>query len=819
MTVTASELVRGLSEQLRERCCIFRAQSPNGAGEFVLYWMRTAVRVDENPALEVAIGIANQLGLPLLVYHAISERYPYASDRHHIFMLQGARDVQASLGARKIGYAFHLERPEHRGPHLRTLAGRAAIVVTEEMPVEPLRSWTRALSRGLDTPIVSVDTACVVPMQLVGRAYERAFAFRKAPSGLRNQRLARVVCHIDPEFDAHVPDDLPFEPVDLPTANIAELVSQCEIDHSIGPVPHTIGGSNAGYERWHRFKKQGLSQYARLRNNPLIDGVSRMSPYLHYGMVSPMRIAREVAEIGHQGAEKYLDELLIWRELAYAFCFYRGDHERITALPDWAIATLSEHETDERSALLSWETLARGQTGDLLWDAAQKSLLMHGELHNNVRMTWGKAILNWTRDATSALATLIDLNHRYALDGRDPASYGGILWCLGQFDRPFPPARQVFGTVRDRSTEQHAKRLDAQAYLRRTTRPLNHPMPTVAVIGAGISGLMCARTLADHGFPVAVFEKSRGVGGRMATRRTDDGLHFDHGAQYFTARDGRFRRYVKSWMQDGIVEPWRAPIVVMQNGMIREEKMETDRFVAAPRMNAICRHISSGLDIRFQTRVGPLEKTGDSWRVATDDGTSLGTFDVVVVSAPAGQTAELLEASPALAVRARGTEMRGCWAVMLAFRQSLGLEFGGAFIHGSPLSWIARNGSKPGRSAQPETWVLHASPEWSHAHLEESAETVEERLICEFWKAVRRPASEPLYRSAHRWRFALPPTPLSDSCLFDAKMQVAACGDWCGGPRVEGAFLSGMSAAGRVMGVLKTAEPTPVDHVEPRTIG
>ncbi len=369
-------------------------------------------------------------------------------------------------------------------------------------------------------------------------------------------------------------------------------------------------------------------------------------------------------------------------------------------LPDWAIATLAEHEVDQRPDLLSWEALARGQTGDALWDAAQRSLLMHGELHNNVRMTWGKAILNWTRDAESALATMVDLNHRYALDGRDPASYGGILWCLGQFDRPFPPARPIFGTVRDRSTEQHAKRLDRGHICERQHEPLNDPMPKVAVIGAGMSGLMCARTLADHGFPVTVFEKSRGVGGRMATRRTDDGLRFDHGAQYFTARDERFARYVKSWLHDGIVLPWRSPIVTLEKGRIKEEKTGTDRFVAVPGMNAICKHVSSDLDIVIQTRVAPLGRHDDLWHVCSDDGADLGTFDVAVVSAPAGQTADLLDAAPLLAARARRTEMRQCWAVMLAFPQSLDVGFAGAFVHGSPLSWIARNSSKPGRNAR-----------------------------------------------------------------------------------------------------------------------
>jgi predicted NAD/FAD-dependent oxidoreductase len=654
-------------------------------------------------------------------------------------------------------------------------------------------------------------------MQLVGKAYDRAFAYRKATGKLYEQRLTRVPHAVVPKVDALV-DDLPFQSVNLQTTDIAELVSECDIDHAIGPVPHTMGGSTAGYRRWDSFREKGLSRYARLRNNALIDGVSRMSAYLHYGMVSPMRIAREAADINDEGSAKYLDELLVWRESAYAFCFYRRDHERISALPDWAIASLAEHAADERPALLSWETLARGWTGDALWDAAQQSLLMHGELHNNVRMTWGKAILNWTADAKRALAMMIDLNHRYALDGRDPASYGGILWCLGQFDRPFPPARQVFGTVRDRSSAQHAKRLDPVAYRERTTRPLNNPMPTVAVVGAGISGLVCARTLADHGYSVTVFEKSRGVGGRMATRRTDNGFQFDHGAQYFTARDGRFRRYVSSWMDDGIVSPWQGRIVVLENGEVTGVKSGTDRYVAVPRMNAICKHLATDLDIQFQTRIAPLEREGKQWRIAEDEGITLGLFDVAVVSAPAGQTAELLQVVPSLADRARDTVMQGCWAVMLAFPGSLGLDFEGAFVHGSPLSWISRNNSKPGRNAEAETWVLHASAEWTHAHLEEPAESIAQMLTEEFWPAIGLSATRPDYSVAHRWRYALPTEPLAESCLFDPEMKVAACGDWCGGPRVEGAFLSGVSAAGRVMGLLKTEHSSIVPSLEQRSL-
>ncbi|MFT5525581.1 MAG: renalase [Pirellulaceae bacterium] len=331
-------------------------------------------------------------------------------------------------------------------------------------------------------------------------------------------------------------------------------------------------------------------------------------------------------------------------------------------------------------------------------------------------------------------------------------------------------------------------------------------MPRVAVIGAGISGLILARTLEDAGVPVTVFEKSRGVGGRMSTRRTQDGLRFDHGAQYFTARDESFKQCVRSWVDHEVVQRWQAPIVVLENGIIKEEKSDTDRFVAVPGMNAICRYLARDLDIRFETQVAPLQRKSDLWHVASKEGMSLGTFDVAIVSAPAGQTAELLQASPSLAARARAVKMHECWAVMLAFQESLGREFGGAFVHGSPLSWIARNSSKPGRESEPETWVLHASSDWTRDHLEESPAVVEGRLLAAFWQVVGLPPKTEQFSATHRWRFALPPDPLAESCLFEPEMKVGACGDWCAGPRVEGAFLSGISAASRILELLKSSD-------------
>jgi renalase len=320
----------------------------------------------------------------------------------------------------------------------------------------------------------------------------------------------------------------------------------------------------------------------------------------------------------------------------------------------------------------------------------------------------------------------------------------------------------------------------------------------VAVVGAGVSGLACARTLADHGHRVRVFDKARGPGGRMSTRRAG-AWRFDHGAQYFTVRDPGFRARVAAWRGAGLVAPWTGRIAVLDGGMTVMQADDTERMVAVPGMNALCRHLARDLDVSCETRVVSLERAADRWRLGSSDGRELGDFDAVVVSAPAPQAAALLEgADPKLAARAGAVAMSPCWAVMTAFPEPLALGYDGAFVHRSPLAWVARNVSKPGRP-EGEAWVLHGSPQWSQDNLELEPVEAAARLLEAFGEAAGGLGSIPAHLDAHRWRFALPQAPLAEPCLFDAGRLLAVCGDWCGGPRVEGAFLSGGSAAQRLL--------------------
>ncbi|MDZ4687106.1 MAG: FAD-dependent oxidoreductase [Planctomycetaceae bacterium] len=325
--------------------------------------------------------------------------------------------------------------------------------------------------------------------------------------------------------------------------------------------------------------------------------------------------------------------------------------------------------------------------------------------------------------------------------------------------------------------------------------PLN---PRVAVIGAGISGLIGARTLVDLGFEVTVFEKSRGLGGRTATRRADPALSFDHGAQYFTARDPHFVQQVETWIARGIVAEWTGRIVTIEGAMAWPKIEQPRRYVGVPGMTAIAQHLAAALHICRDTRIVRLDHVDQAWQVMDAIGQEHGPYSHVIVSLPSPQAADLLF-DHAFAAETRAIPMTPCWAVMAAFERRIEAAWDGAFVHGCPLAWVARNSSKPGRDCSNDCWVLHASPDWSAAHLDDDRDSVKATLLSTFAEITAAPALNPVHLDAHRWLYSATPLLLDRLVLTDHDAGLIVCGDWLAGGRVEGAFHSGVAAADCVL--------------------
>ncbi|MFW5815739.1 MAG: NAD(P)/FAD-dependent oxidoreductase [Wenzhouxiangella sp.] len=315
----------------------------------------------------------------------------------------------------------------------------------------------------------------------------------------------------------------------------------------------------------------------------------------------------------------------------------------------------------------------------------------------------------------------------------------------------------------------------------------------VCVIGAGWAGLSAAAELRAGGLDVVVVEKARGPGGRCATRR-QDGFAFDHGGQYFSARSEAFTIAVEDWKSRRLVAPWTPEIKVFGARPKLNRSAPAERLVGVPGMNAVLKHLSAGLDTCFGWRAGQVRRSGDTWHILRDDGRDEIEARALLVTAPPQQAADLLRECSTLAERIEAVPMNPCWAVMLGFEQRLKCEFDAAFDNDGPLSWLARNSSKPGRSG--EAWLVHASADWSKRYLEAEPDWVADQLLKAF--RARVPGAidrSPLLVRAHRWRYALAPEPLQQNCLFDPSRALGVAGDWCAGNRIEGAWTSGRAAA------------------------
>lgn len=463
---------------------------------FVLYWMTAARRTERNFGLQRAVEWAIDLKKPLVVLEALRCGYPRASDRLHRFIMDGMLDNRARCKGKPVLYYPYLERAHGEGKGLlKALAGHACVIVTDDFPAFFLPRMLEAAGERLPIRLEAVDSNGILPLAATDRVFLTAFSFRRFLQNHLREHL-RSVPKKDPLARVSLPP-LPALPRKFtkqwPAATVELLkgdpggLRTFPIDHRVEPSP-IRGGAKQASAALTRFLRHRLDRYAEEGNHPDNEMTSGLSPYLHFGHISChevfSRLTRHekwserrlaVKATGGKagwwrmsdGAERFLDQLITWRELGYNMCSKRQDYAEFDSLPEWARDTLRKHAGDPRPHIYSMAEFETSRTHIPLWNAAQKQLLREGRIQNYLRMVWAKKILAWSPSPREALAIMIELNDKYALDGRDPNSYSGIFWTLGRYDRPWAPERPIFGKIRYMSTRNTERKLRLRKYLER----------------------------------------------------------------------------------------------------------------------------------------------------------------------------------------------------------------------------------------------------------------------------------------------------------------------------------------------------------------
>ena len=519
-------MLSDLPNHLQDRSILVNTVANHTGDGPVIVWLKSALRVHENPAIDVGRLIAQQYNVPLLIYQAIDERYPWASLRHHNMLLDGAADLHQGCQALGLRYVLHLARDGHRQSAIKELSQSASCIVTDMFPLPPWSHWVANVGKDAKCPVVEVDCHCVIPMPLFGKSVDRPFKFRDATKRMRKKMVQQSWPKVTVQ-NQNYDGKLPFTPIDIEADILVnktriKLLQECNIDPTILPIWSQRGGEIIALNKWQKFLDNNLSGYARRRNNAADpEGVSRLSAAFHYGFLSPMKVAREAAAIGTKSADKYLDELLIFREHAWHHVASKSNPYSSVNLPHWALESWNNTAQDPRPVIVSSHELEYARSPNLLWNLCQKSLLRHGELHNNLRMTWGKSFPRWTNSLEDSLSLSQKYNDKYALDGRDPSSIAGVQWCHGLFDRPFFPSMPVMGVVRKRELETHNSRLDTEAYATQINRSPNSQEGVFLVACHSLIDCYVARVLSDNGYTVYLLPSSNASSVKMSKLSQD----------------------------------------------------------------------------------------------------------------------------------------------------------------------------------------------------------------------------------------------------------------------------------------------------------
>ncbi len=429
-------------------------------GRYVLYWMQAAQRAEYNHALEHAIGWANQLKVPVVTIFGLTADFPEANARHYHFMLEGLAQVQRDLAERGISLVVRAAPPQC----VAKLALDACLVVVDGGHLRIQRQWRSDVAQAIPCRLEEVETNLIVPV-------EEAADKENFSAGTFRPRIGSELATYCVELRRRRPRlsslDLKFESLDL--GDISRLVCGLKIDTSVGPVSELKSGTREAKRLLTAFLRDKLDRYHHDRNDPNLDSTSNLSPYLHFGQVSPLYVALKVRRAGGAGADAFLEELIVRRELSFNFVHYNRQYDDFESLPPWVKRTLNFHAPDKREYLYDLEEFETARTHDPYWNAAQRQMVLTGKMHGYMRMYWGKKILEWSRSPREGFRIALHLNNRYELDGRDPNGYAGVAWCFGKHDRAWAE-RPVFGKVRYMNAAGLRRKFDVEAYVRQVER-------------------------------------------------------------------------------------------------------------------------------------------------------------------------------------------------------------------------------------------------------------------------------------------------------------------------------------------------------------
>jgi deoxyribodipyrimidine photo-lyase len=426
-------------------------------GAYVLYWMQASQRIEYNHSLEYAILKANELHQPVLVFFGITDQFPEANERHYYFMLEGLKEVKQSLNKRGIQTVILHKSPE---AGVLQLAKRASLSVVDRGFLRIQRKWRDSAANRMDCPLIQIESDVIVPVEEASPKEEYAATTIRS----KIQKKLRYFLVPLKERDPIVPSlSMDFDSFDI--EDIGKAISKLRIDRSIKKVTSFHGGAKEAQKHLQVFLETKLDRFPEIRNDPTLDYLSHMSPYLHFGQISPLSIALKVSETGSPGAEAFLEELIVRRELSMNFVFYNEKYDSFEGVPEWAKKTLKAHQKDKRKYTYNLEELETAQTHDPCWNAAQKEMLFKGKMHGYMRMYWGKKIIEWSKTPEEAFRVALHLNNKYELDGRDPNGFTGVAWCFGKHDRPWGE-RPTFGNVRYMNDKGLKRKFDADEYVK-----------------------------------------------------------------------------------------------------------------------------------------------------------------------------------------------------------------------------------------------------------------------------------------------------------------------------------------------------------------